>query len=52
MVWPQKLQPNCVSLYGANPFLTDFNSLWYCSARARVYVWVLVCVSVCVSLGV
>jgi hypothetical protein len=47
-IWPQKLQPNCVSLYGANPFLTDFNNLWRCSLCVCVCVWVC---GVCVCVG-
>jgi len=42
-IWPQKLQPYIVSLYGANPFLNEFNSLWDSSQC------VCVCVGVCVS---
>ena len=54
LIWPQKLQQNCVSLYGSNPFLTEFNSLWQCSQCVCMWVcvWVCVCVCMCVCVFV
>ena len=54
-LWPQKLQPNFVSLYGANRFVTDFNSLWCFSQCMCMYVCESVCQCVwcvCVCVGV